>query len=171
MATGINGEGECNVQGWKDIVSISCGYYHTIGLRKDGTAVATGINGAGECNVQGWKDIVSISCGELYTIGLRKDGTMVATGSSSCGQCDVQNWRDIIAIYAGRCRTLGVRRDGTIIYTDYMSPQTFFERNFGRYPLGSKIFCKEIWNSYLYRDGKTRYPLGLGTKTLPWKLF
>ena len=171
VATGINGEGECNVQGWKDIVSISCGYYHTIGLRKDGTAVATGINGAGECNVQGWKDIVSISCGELYTIGLRKDGTMVATGSSSCGQCDVQNWRDIIAIYAGRCRTLGVRRDGTIIYTDYMSPQTFFERNFGRYPLGSKIFCKEIWNSYLYRDGKTRYPLGLGTKTLPWKLF
>ena len=44
---------QCEVSNWTDIVAISAGQYHTIGLKKDGTVIAAGINyhGTGQCNV------------------------------------------------------------------------------------------------------------------------
>ena len=54
-----------NIGGWKDIVAISAGSYHTIGLKKDGTVVAVGWkkifkNGTGQSNVGSWNDIAAI---------------------------------------------------------------------------------------------------------------
>ena len=40
VAVGWNEDGQCNVSDWKDIVAISAGYDHTVGLKKDGTVVA-----------------------------------------------------------------------------------------------------------------------------------
>jgi alpha-tubulin suppressor-like RCC1 family protein len=70
------------VSGWTDIVAISLGAEHIVGLRSDGTVVATGANGWGQCNVSGWTDIVSISAGAYNTMGLRSDGTVVAVGNN-----------------------------------------------------------------------------------------
>ena len=41
----------------KDIVAIGAGYYHTVGLKADGTVVAVGYNNGGQCKVSGWTDI------------------------------------------------------------------------------------------------------------------
>ena len=61
MAVGDNDNGRCDVDGWTDIVAVSAGYYHTVGLKADGTVVATEYIGDydyGQCDVDGWTDIL-----------------------------------------------------------------------------------------------------------------
>ena len=110
-----NDYGQCNVSGWKDIVSVSAGESHIVGLRSDGTAVAVGNNAQGQCNVSGWNNIVAITAGVSHTIGLKKDGTVVAAGNNGYGQCSVSGWTDIIAIAAGWDYTVGLKADGTVV--------------------------------------------------------
>lgn len=47
-----------NVSDWKDIVAISAGKFHTVGLKADGTVVAVGWNKNGQRNVSGWRNII-----------------------------------------------------------------------------------------------------------------
>ena len=49
--------GDNDSRKWKNIVAVSKGWYHTVGLRSNGTVVATGSNKYGECNVSDWKNI------------------------------------------------------------------------------------------------------------------
>ena len=100
---------------WDNIHSVSIGYSHFVGLKKDGTVVATGENDVGECNIDDWNNIVDIRCGYYYTVGLKSDGTVVATGLNSYGQCNVEDWKDIIAISVGDSHTVGLKSDGTIV--------------------------------------------------------
>lgn len=51
---------------WKNIVSISCGDVHTVGLRTDGTVIATGRNNYNQCDTSSWRDIIDISCSTEY---------------------------------------------------------------------------------------------------------
>lgn len=57
IAVGDNENGQCNVSDWTDIVSVSAGYYHTIGLKSDGTVVAVGDNEFVQCDLYNWIDI------------------------------------------------------------------------------------------------------------------
>ncbi len=66
VAVGSNGRGQCDVDGWTDIVAVSAGDFHTVGLKADGTVVAVGYNGYGQCDVDGWTDIVAVSAGVLH---------------------------------------------------------------------------------------------------------
>ena len=103
IATGGNGNGECNVSEWTDIVAISAGNGYTVGLKADGTVVATKFNDNiftyyhdyGQCDVASWTDIVAIDAGSRHTVGLKSDGTVVATGINNHGQCDVGGWTNI----------------------------------------------------------------------------
>ena len=67
------------------MIAVSAGYYHTVGLKADGTVVATGNNNYGECNLSGWKNIVAVSAGENCTLGLKSDGTLVFAGKNRNG--------------------------------------------------------------------------------------
>ena len=120
VATGRNGDGECNVDSWTDIVAVAAGMGYTVGLRSDGTVVATGDNDAGECDVDNWTDIVAVAAGGNHTVGLRNDGTVAATGGTGWyneGQCDVDSWTNIVAMAAGWGHTVGLRSDGTVVAT------------------------------------------------------
>ena len=75
---------------WTDIVAISAGDEHTVGLKADGTVVAVGNNEYGQCDVSDWTDIVAISAGYWHTVGLKADGTIVAVGYNKYGQCDIK---------------------------------------------------------------------------------
>ncbi len=113
-------DGQCDVEGWTDIVAISANDYHTVGLKSDGTVVATEYEGGkdrycGQCDVEGWTDIVAISAGYSHTVGLKSDGTVVAVGYNGSGQCDVKGWTDIVAISAGSSHTVGLKSDGTVV--------------------------------------------------------
>lgn len=107
--------GQLDVNGWNDIIAISTGTKHTVGLKRDGTCEATGSNEFGQCNVSKWNDIVAISAGRYHTMGLHSDGTVVVTGTNYFGECDVGNWKDIVAISVGSDHSVGLKRDGTVI--------------------------------------------------------
>jgi hypothetical protein len=77
---------------WRDIVAISKGQYHLIGLKADGTVVAAweeGKNEDGQCDVSEWRDIVAVSTSFFHTVGLKADGSLIAVGKNDDGQCDV----------------------------------------------------------------------------------
>ncbi len=95
--------------------SISSRYYHTVGLKTDGTVVAVGANGYGQCNVSSWTDIAAVSTGYCHTVGLKSDGTVVAVGANGYGQCNVSSWTDIAAVSTGYHHTVGLKSDGTIV--------------------------------------------------------
>lgn len=96
--------------------SLDGSWYHTVGLKSDGTVVASGGKDYGQLAVNGWKNIVAISVGMEHTVGLRDDGTVVAVGSNEYGQCDVSGWKNIVAISAGHYHTIGLQIDGTTVY-------------------------------------------------------
>jgi hypothetical protein len=92
---GDNEFGRCDIQNWHDIIAISTGNSHTVGLRIDGTVVAVGDNSNGQCNTSSWNNIVAISAGYGYTVGLKDDGTVVAIGSNYAGRCNTKYWNNI----------------------------------------------------------------------------
>ena len=99
--------------------ALAVGFYHTVGLRQDGTVVAAGRNTDGQCNVTDWSGIVAIDCGAYHTVGLKADGTVVAVGRNEEGQCDVAEWGDIVEIVCTDYDTVGLKRDGTVVRTGY----------------------------------------------------
>ncbi|MCI6433242.1 MAG: hypothetical protein MR828_00440 [Clostridiales bacterium] len=118
--------GQDNVGDWNDIVAISAGDLHTVGLKSDGTVVAVGSNEYGQCEVSGWTDIVAVSAGGMHTVGLKADGTVVSTICTDpyypddwC-QHNVSDWTDIVAISAKGSLTVGLRADGTVVETQWV---------------------------------------------------
>jgi len=110
---------------WKDIVSISCGLNHIVGLKRDGSVIIS----AGDNNyiakqmqqkVKQWNGIVAIAAYDNSTVGLKVDGTVVV-----CGYCEklfgeVCNWNEIVAIDTGGVSNeefiMGVKKDGKVIF-------------------------------------------------------
>lgn len=115
LATGDNEEGQCDVSGWSDIVTVSAGYEHTLGVKADGTVVAAGDNVFDQCEVSGWEDVVDVAAGTFHSLGLKKDGTVLAAGDNDDGQCNVDSWSNITAIAAGYHHSVGLRADGTVV--------------------------------------------------------
>lgn len=117
VAAGESYDDSCRVSSWKNIVAVSAGLSHTVGLCSDGTVVAVGTESFndGQCNVSDWKDIIDVSAGAGYTLGLRSDGTVVAVGNNQNGRSDVKDWKDIVAISAGMYSSIGLRSDGTVV--------------------------------------------------------
>lgn len=102
---------------WRDIVDVSSSYYHTAGLRRDGTVIATGSNNCGECNVGDWKNVIAIDLGLERTIGVRSDGTVLVAGRHAYDD-DTKSWRNIIAVAAGSTFIMGLHRDGSVVSTN-----------------------------------------------------
>ena len=88
VAIGDGRAGECDVDGWEDVIAVAAGNVHT-----------------------------ATNTGKSHTIGLRSDGIVLATGWNHDQQCEVGDWRDIAAVAAGWRRTLGVSSDGTVLAT------------------------------------------------------
>ena len=95
--------------------TIAAGYYHTVGLKSDGTAVATDWDDDAEYNVSDWTDIVAVAAGGSHTVGLKSDGTVVAMGDNYLGQCELSDWTEIVAVSAGTIHTVGLKSDGTVV--------------------------------------------------------
>ena len=98
---------------------LAVGFYHTVGLKTDGTVLAAGRNEEGQCNVSGWVGIEAVSCGAYHTVGLKSDGTVVAVGRNTEGQCDVSAWTGVKAISCSDYNTLALLSDGTVVSTGY----------------------------------------------------
>ncbi|MGV2939614.1 immunoglobulin-like domain-containing protein [Mesobacillus sp. LC4] len=100
---------------WTNIAAVDSGNQHTLGLKKDGTAVATGNDAHGRLNVSEWSNLVDIAAGAEHSVGLKADGTVVAVGNDRNGQLGLHHWEGIVEIAAGARHTVGVKSDGTVV--------------------------------------------------------
>ena len=123
---------------WNNIVMVDSCYHHTVGLKKDGTAIAAGDNIDHSCDVTSWTDLIDVSCGIYHTVGLRKDGTVVACGASNYynsehwyeveadkGQCNIGDWEHITGICCSGRTTYGVTEDGRVCVAGEALEDTF----------------------------------------------
>lgn len=100
---------------WTEIVAISAGNYHLLGLKADGTVVAVGSNLNGQCNTAELQDAVAIATGDNHSLILHGNGKVTALGNNLAGICNTSDWSDIIAISAGTLHSIGLKADGTVV--------------------------------------------------------
>jgi alpha-tubulin suppressor-like RCC1 family protein len=105
------GQEQCDVGDWSDIVALAAGATSSVGLKSDGTVVAAG-GWNSEADVrtilESWQDVVSIT-GD-GTVGLKMDGTVITAD----GVYDVSAWSDIVAVSAYG-HIVGLKADGTVV--------------------------------------------------------
>ncbi len=95
---------------------IAAGWYHTVGLKDDGTVVAVGDNEYDKCQVSDWTDIIAVTASYNRTVGLKADGTVVFVGYNDFFKTlDVSGWKDIVAVATGEMHIVGLRKDGTVV--------------------------------------------------------
>ena len=113
-AIGRNQKGECEVQEWRDVASVSADEDYTVALKTDGTLYYTGAMQS-ELSLSELYGAVSIRTGGGIIVGLHPDGTVAAIGPVSGGAKDVDGWTDIVAIDTSGQHTVGVKKDGTCV--------------------------------------------------------
>ena len=94
---------------------LAVGFFHTLGLRADGSVLACGEDSDGQCQVGAWQNITAVAAGGYHSLGLRADGTVVAAGRSREGQCEVSGWTDVVQIAATDYASDGLCADGTVL--------------------------------------------------------
>jgi len=106
-------------------VAVAAGYYHSLGLKADGSIVAWGLNDYGQCNIpEPNSGFIAVAAGDYHSLGLKADGSIVAWGLNDKGQCNLPSPNSsFIAISAGYQHSLGLKQDGSIVgwgsNTDY----------------------------------------------------
>ncbi len=95
--------------------SIAVGFYHTVGLAADGTALACGDNSYGQCDVAGESNLKAVAAGAYHTLLLRADGTVRAVGRNEEGQCETAAWRDVVTVAASNYASFGLTADGHVL--------------------------------------------------------
>ena len=105
---GCNSDGQGDVPA--DIVALSGGGVHSLGLRSDGTIAAWGDNYYGQCDAPPPNaDFVAVEGGGYHSLGVKSDGMIVAWGDNLHGQCDVPAPNsDFIAVAGGALHSLGL---------------------------------------------------------------
>jgi len=104
-----------DLSGWTDIVSVSVGSDHILGLKSDGTVVSMGDNRFNQCSVSNWKDIIAIDAGMFQSIGVRSDGTVISVGQMFDYHKEVSELRDVIAIETGMHHVVALKADGSVV--------------------------------------------------------
>ena len=102
---------------WNDVIQVSAGGFHTLGLLSNGKVLSTGYNVAGQTKVDNWLDVIQVSGGRYHSLGLKNDGTVLCVGENKYKQCETTSWSDIIQVSAGRYNSYGLKSDGTLVST------------------------------------------------------
>jgi alpha-tubulin suppressor-like RCC1 family protein len=121
------------------LTKVSTGWYHSLGLKTDGTVWAWGYNGNGELGDGTTTDkvspirgggtltsVVDIGAGQYHSVAVRSDGTVWSWGYNGNGQLGdgttiqeklpVQSIliSSVIQVAAGESHTLALKSDGTV---------------------------------------------------------
>ena len=141
---------------WTNIIAVSTGEAHTVGLKNDGTVIATNFApkskfNKGQCDVQSWENIVQISANSYYTLGLKENGSVAFAGECD-GIEEVSKWKDIVAISAGGNFAIGLTKHGTVVST----PIANSSENFGQSETGSWKNVTQISAGKFHSVGLTK---------------
>lgn len=92
IAIGDNSQGQCNVEGWENIIAIAAGDWYTVALTSEGEVLITGENKAenkyiNKLKMDTWKNIQDIAAGYGQTLVVKSDGYVDAMGYDDKGKC------------------------------------------------------------------------------------
>ncbi len=132
-----------DVSHWDDIIAVSAGGNHALGLKSDGTVVSTGNGSNGQRNTSEWKDIVAIHAGLKQSFGLKSDGTVVMTTESSSAY-PVEGWKDIVSIAGCGDYLWGLDSNGDVYVRSKSTPV---------YSGVKSIECNAAYAIFLKDDG------------------
>lgn len=156
--------GQLDVEGWTDIVHISAGLNHTLGLKRDGTVVAVGLNDDGQCDVGEWANIVQIIAANCQSYGLGQDGTLVYAGVDFVHHYGGERGVSQIAVHFLNAYVLF--ENGNFVFWDYdlYEPEEFETRErLIQIDAGNTLFVGLAENGRIwYIDGE-----GTGTYAAP----
>ena len=107
-AVGNNKNGQCNVQDWKNIVSIATNQFYTVGVCENGTVQLAGGSWMLRNKLSSWKNVTTIVSGHNFFVGLCADGTMKSNGIR------LPVWSGITAISAGDTHFAALCEDGSV---------------------------------------------------------
>lgn len=120
-AWGENAYKELNSRNWADVVYLTAGDRHVVGLTTGGTLISAGDNAQGQRDIGGWRNIVAVSAGDTHTVALTADGGLLAAGYNLENQCDMTTLQrsagtqQIVSVAAGYGHTLALLADGTVV--------------------------------------------------------
>jgi alpha-tubulin suppressor-like RCC1 family protein len=103
VCRGGNGCEQYNIP-WEleNVVSISCGMFHTAAITAEGIVVCWGENICGQCAVTSFIiNVVSVSCGINHTIVASQNGVVDSWGLQKYNLCEPPSGPDIGAISVG----------------------------------------------------------------------
>ena len=79
-AFGENSFGQCNVEGWQNVVSVAAGAYHTLGLTADGRVLRCGDNTHMQCETSLYAGVQAVAANDYASFMLLSTGEVMATG-------------------------------------------------------------------------------------------
>ena len=95
--------------------AISSGYFHTCGLREDGSAVCWGDDELGQARPPEGETLAAVSSGWAHTCGLREDGSAVCWGGARNGAASPPEGETFAAVSSGGYHTCGLRKDDVAV--------------------------------------------------------
>ena len=93
-------------------VSVSAGWYHTCGVRSDGSVACWGSGVAGR-DTPPAGSFLSVRAGQWHTCGVRSDGSVACWGDNEDGQ-SAPPAGSFVSVSVGGDHTCGVRSDGSV---------------------------------------------------------
>jgi uncharacterized delta-60 repeat protein len=104
--------------GLNQVVAVSSGQFHALGLKADGTVAVWGDGSSNASAVlripAGLHDVVAIASGRAHCLVLLADGSMFAWGSSGSETTVPLGLTDVVAVAAGSNYNLVLRADGSV---------------------------------------------------------
>lgn len=135
---GANNYGECDVQDWKDIVSVGASEHFTVALDVNGKLHVTG----SEFFTKQFDDVPDnikmITLNNMYVSGLwyvTSDGTVGCTNKDNIKKYDPdpREWTNIVQIAEdGWKHVVGLKDDGTVVYSKMITKDHEAEANYDR---------------------------------------
>ena len=104
-------------EGAPELIEVSAGLDHNIGLRNDGSVVGWGRDQSGQSTIPDEvSGVTDVDAGYDHNLAVIADGTVVAWGNNDNGQTDVPaGLTDAIEVSAGGSHSLALLSDGTVI--------------------------------------------------------
>ena len=113
VATGLNNNGQCNVDGFSGVKKIQMEYEYCFVLFDNGTMAVCGMRGEKKEDMhvaESWTDIVDFDTTGSNLIGLHSDGSVIACGRVE--QREVKKWSSVVKVYAGAWNVAAITSDG-----------------------------------------------------------
>ena len=95
--------------------TIFTGFYHSLGLTRDGRVVGRGRNNVGQIDCPSGNNFVAIAAGRYHSLALTRDGHVIGWGKNNFGKINCPSGNHFVAIAAGSHHSLALTRDGRVV--------------------------------------------------------